>query len=249
VQERSGLSIDENRDIIRPLIRMLNECIKVISNLERDPPITKFAWMDLEGMFDNTTLIEERRDLLRLSKDINQYRKKYWEIEKKIKREFINSMKRRGYLPSYSPEIETLKRALPEELIRGDGRIWRYSYDYYIEKIAQQVGRSKDKAIGSEEIWETLEKKHLVDIQKLFHQTNLLLPRMYGIKAKLSVRAKDKMTPWNKIRVKRIRTKMIERPLKHLIVIKKPIPVEKKKKPKRRILKRQKVKVVRPERQ
>ncbi len=232
--------------VYRPILKTLNSMIRSLSKLERDPPISKIAWMEVRGELRGPN--EMRDELLSMASKVNRYRKDYWDTERRIKQDFLTDLRRSGYLPSSSKEVNSLKRALPEELIRGDGRLWIYSYDQYIGTIAGQVGRKAEDAPKGEEIWNQFEGSYFKRMKKLVERANQVLPEIYRMKAKIRLAIKNPEREWVDLRVKRPRFVVVKRPIRHVMLMRKPIPLERKvRPPRKRIFKRPKMETIGPE--
>lgn len=234
--------------VIRKLLRSINGSIQTIESLERDPPIIPIANLTRSVDLDDREIGPILNRTLKLATDINEYKRDYWKLELLIKQGFIDLLKKRGYLPGRSIEVESLRNELPFSLIKGDGRIWRYSYDHYISKIAEQVGRPVSKAPGSDMIWISMEKKYEKKIADLLKRANNLLPDIYHMRALLKYCLKNPDADIDRLKLKKVRVTPVERPIKKVIVIKRPIPLPKKgKRPKKRVIKKPEVKVIGPE--
>ena len=125
-------SIPSRSRTLRKVLKALNGTERVLTQLERDPPIVELANMQMTGTFQMNDLKDIEAELFHLLSRVNRYRSLYWKAEISMMQSFLRYMKKRKYLPSSSQEIDSLKIALPEALIKGDGRIWTYSFDQYI---------------------------------------------------------------------------------------------------------------------
>jgi hypothetical protein len=238
---------DIRKDLYRPILKVINKTIRSLTNLERDFPLSNIAWLEMNNVFDLHQSNELKRETMRISSKLNDYRRLYWDLQKRITQGFLTYMKRAGYLPSNSPEINSLKNFLPEMLIKGDSRIWIYSYDQYIQKIAIDVGRDPEDAPTGDEAWRYFSSWTSRDIGKLLERANGILPSVYYFRAKLQKAIRDPSLNWDEIKVKRPKVEAVERPIRKFIIIKRPLPVHKKRKrPRKRILKSPKFGVIGP---
>ncbi|MCK5774017.1 MAG: hypothetical protein KAH57_09555 [Thermoplasmata archaeon] len=219
---------DDNlkRKIYRPIIKVLDRSISSLKKLERDMPISKIAWMEVNGNFNDPRLSDFGKDIIDISNRLNIYRRAYWELEGNIKRSFVSYMKKNGYLPANSREFDSLKNSLPKAMIEGDERIWIYSYDHYISKISDAVGRSMDNAPKSSIIWSDISDRYSRKIQNIVGKANDILPDIYVLKAKVSRASRKPEVPWKNINIKKPKVQFIERPIRRFIMLKKPIPIE-----------------------
>ncbi|MFW3146739.1 MAG: hypothetical protein ACMUIE_08015 [Thermoplasmatota archaeon] len=243
------MSLEKSVDsVYRRTLKSINGTIEVLSKLERDPPITVVANMEMNGELALLIDREIGRDILALMGKVNEYRSSYWKLENRIKQGFISLLKKAGYLPSSSPEVVSLKNALPMELIKGDGKLWIFSYDYYIENISSRVGRSREKAPKGKEVWAAMEADYGRSIDELEKQVNELLPLLHITKAKLLRMLKGGQIPWKEIKIKNPKVSLVKRPVKKIIIVKRPIPLPRKpRRPRKKILKRPELRVIGPE--
>jgi hypothetical protein len=240
--------MSERNRIIKKVLKSLNGSIEVLSRLERDVPITSVASMEMNNVFAESGLEEVGRESLRVAKRLNEYKKKYWKLEMLIRQHFIDILKKRGYLPGRSLEVESLAGALPEALIKGDERIWIYSYDHYLPKIAESVGRDSSGAPGGSEIWTALEKRFQKRIDNLVDDANSALPEVFYLKSRLATLIRNKDLELKNVRVRKPRVTRVERPVKKVMIVKRPIPLAGKvKKPRKRVLKKPSFEVIGPE--
>jgi hypothetical protein len=147
-------------------------------------------------------------------------------------------MRKKGYLPSISLEIDSLKNGLPEALIKDDPRIWVFSYDQYIGAISDRVGRRKEKAPTGDQVWTYFEGKYRKNIEDLLVMANNCLPSVYHMKTRIRAWIKEPEKDWSIVHVKRPRITPIERPIRKTVVIKRPLPLPNVKRPRKRILKK-----------
>ena len=217
---------DIKKKVYRPIMKVLNRSISSLRKLERDMPLSTIAWMEVNGYFKDPRLSDFGKDIIEISYRLNSYRRGYWELEGNIKRSFLSYMKKNGYLPANSKVLESLKNSLPNAMIEGDERIWIYSYDHYIKDISDDVGRSMDNAPKSYIIWSDISRRYSKNIYKIVENANNILPDLYLINAKISRASRKPEVPWRKINIKRPKVQFIERPIRRFIILKKPIPIE-----------------------
>ena len=242
-----GLEITRNV-LLRTVLRSLNGTLKTITQLERDPPITELAHIQMQDGFLKLDLSSMEGELFALLSRINQYRSKYWQLEKSIMQSFLRLLKNKKYLPSYSLEVNSLKSALPDAVIKDDERIWVYSFDHYIGVISSRVGRKKEGAPTGTDVFETISGSHSKQIGELEGIANELLPDIHMMKAKVQSFLKDPDKEWDQLQLKRPKVTLIERPIRKLIVVKRPLPLPKKRNiPKKRVLKKPEFMVIGPE--
>lgn len=221
---------DIKRIIYRPIMKVLNQSISSLKKLDRDMPLSTIAWIEVNGYFRDPRLYDFGKYIIEISYYLNRYRKGYWELEGDIKRSFVIHMKKKGYLPANSKELESLKNSLPNAMIKGDERIWIYSYDHYISKISDDVGRNRENAPISSVIWSDLTTRYSKKIESIVFQANDILPDLYLTKAKIYRASRKPGLPWKNIRVKKPKVQFIERPIRRFIILKKPIPIERRRK-------------------
>ncbi|MGA1848944.1 MAG: hypothetical protein ACMUHB_06355 [Thermoplasmatota archaeon] len=233
--------------LLRAILKALNGTISSISNLERDPPIVRMANLQRSGELNDPLLLDMQRDLMMELKKVNDYRSHYWKLENSIKQSFLSYMRKKGYLPSISLEIDSLKNGLPEALIRDDPRIWVFSYDQYIGAIANRVGRKMEHAPKGQYVWDHFEKKYQKSITDLLKVANDCLPGIYHMKTRIRAWIKEQEKEWPMVHVKRPRITPIERPIRKTVVIKRPLPLPKQKMPRKKVLKKPEFHEIGPE--
>ncbi|OYT45743.1 hypothetical protein B6U90_02585 [Thermoplasmatales archaeon ex4484_6] len=234
-------------ELLRRVVRSLNGSIKVLSDLSRDPPIVEIANLERKGAFETNGLRSLGREVLAVASRMNEYRRRYWKMELLIKQAFMDMMRKRGFLPGTSREIESLKNALPGSLIKGDDRIWVYSFDHYLPDIAQGVGRPVTEAPSGKEVWDELEGRFLSRIENLIEMANSIMPDAYFLKNRIRAMIGKPNVGMDDINMKRPKIERITRPVRKVIVIKRPIPLPKKvRRPRKRVLKRLDHEVVGP---
>lgn len=240
--------MSDRKTILRKITKTINGSIDTLSNIERDPPIVTIANLERDGSLKIEGLEDVRKESLRIATVLNEYRRSYWKMELLIKQHFLDIMKKRGYLPGRSLEVESLKGALPEALIKGDDRIWVYSFDHYGKKISSQVGRSVEGMPKGNEMWKMLEGRFGSRIEALIKKANGILPDLFYLKARIRPMISDDNISLDNVKVKRPKVTKVERPIKKVIVVRRPIPIPKKvKKPRKRILKRPEMETIGPE--
>ena len=234
--------------VLRTLLRSMNGSISALESLDRDPPIIPVANLTRTVDLDEPGIGPIMKKTLKLATVLNDYKRDYWKLELLIKQGFIDMLKKKGYLPGRSIEVESLRNELPFALIKGDGRIWRYSYDYYIPKIAEQVGRNPSDAPVSRKIWNMMEEKYIGKIERLIDKVNEILPDLYHHRSLLKYCLKDPKADMEDLKLKKIKVTKVERPIKKVLVIKRPIPLPKQgKKPKKRVLKKPDIQIIGPD--
>lgn len=243
------MGMDMTRTVLlRTVLRSLNGTLKIIIQLERDPPIIELAHIQMQNGFSRLDLSSMEKELFRLLSSINLYRSRYWNLERSIMQSFLRLLKNKKYLPSSSPEVDSLKAALPDAVIKDDDRIWIYSFDHYIVPISSKVGRKVENAPSGTEIFQTISKAQAKQVLELEKIGNELLPEIHLMKAKVQSMLKDPDREWDQLNVKRPKVTLIERPIRKVIVVKRPLPLPKQQKiPKKRILKRPEFQVIGPE--
>jgi hypothetical protein len=235
-------------DLLRTVLRSLNGTIKTITQLDRDPPIVKIANIQMQNGFKVEGFVDLEKELFILLNRVNKYRSKYWKIQGSITQSFLRLLKEKKYLPSYSLEVESLKNALPESIIKGDERIWVYSFDHYIKIISEKVGRDKKEAPSGDLVYTTISKKINREILELERTANDLLPDLHMLKGKVHSLLKDPGKTWGSINMKKPRVELVKRPIRKAIVVKRPLPIPKKgKMPRKKVLKKLDVQVIGPE--
>jgi len=233
---------------IRILLKSINGSIQTLTELDRDPPIIDIAYVTRTiDPADDPAGTEVKR-VLSLATKLNDYKREYWKLELLIKQGFIDRLKKTSYLPGRSIEVESLRNELPNSLIKGDDRIWKFSYDHYLPRIAGLVGRKVEKAPGSNEIWDGLERSYKKKIDGLISRANDLLPELFHMRSLLKHSLKNPEFNIETSKLKKVKVTRIERPIKKVLVIKRPIPLPKKgKTPKKRVLRKPEVKVIGPD--
>jgi len=200
------------KDIRRSKRVLIKELGKVTGHLRRmdaGVDMNRIAWMRIKGdldMIEDPACISEMMDLL---KKVNDHKRSRWRLEESIKQHFLHVMKRSGFLPSSSPEIDTLKINLPDALIRGRGDIWTYSYCHYINEIAGKVGKSVASAPSAEALLNEFGSKYGKEIQKLREDARTLVNELTSFRKRLKDYVGGKDT-WGSIRSVENREKDLE---------------------------------------
>lgn len=235
-------------NLLRTVLRSLNGTLKTITQLERDPPIIELAHIQVQNGFIDSNLVSMEKELFSLLSNINLYRSRYWKLERSIMQSFLRLLKNKKYLPSSSPEVDSLKAALPDAVIKDDERIWVYSFDHYIIPISSRVGRKPENAPTGKETFDTISSAHSKQISEMEKIANELLPEIHIMKAKVQSMLKYPEKEWDHLHVKRPKVAFIERPIRKVIVMKRPLPLPKKSRaPKKRILKKPEFQTIGPE--
>jgi hypothetical protein len=246
-----GLLMDlgmSRTDLLRTVLRSLNGTLKTLTQLERDPPIIELAHIQMQNGFMDSNLGSMEKELFGLLSMINLYRSKYWQLERSIKQSFLKILKDKKFLPSYSLEVDSLKNALPDAVIKDDERIWIYSFDHYIVPISSRVGRKPKDAPTGMEIFKVISKAHSKQSLEIEGIANELLPEIHLMKAKVQSMIKDPNKEWKELHIKRPKVALVKRPIRKIIVVKRPLPLPKKGRiPKKRILKKPDFQVIGPE--
>jgi hypothetical protein len=240
--------VHDKRAVLKRTMRALNGTVETLSMLERDPPLVKLAELERIGAYDITGLREAGNDILHLASSVNDYRRRYWQLENNIKQSFISTMRSKGYLPASSREVDSLKGSMPEALIKGDDRVWKYSYDRYIVTISEQVGRDGSDAPTSEEVWDLIERKWAPRIDDLVRKVNVLIPQILSLRSRLRSLLRSPDRAWKEVRVKDPKVTQVRRPIRPIMVMRRPIPVQKPpRRPRKRLVGGPKRQVIGPE--
>ncbi|MGA1866383.1 MAG: hypothetical protein ACMUFK_02815 [Thermoplasmatota archaeon] len=241
--------IPDRTRTLRMVLRSLNGTVRVLTSLDRDPPIVEMAHLQMTGIFGKNGLKDLEAELMQLLSHVNEYRSAYWKLERSIMQAFLSYMRRKRYLPSSSLEINSLKRGLPEAMIKGDSRIWIYSYDQYIKTISGMVGKKPELAPEGSEVFRDLDRVYSRDIKRIVGIINELLPEILMLISKVRSYIRSPDREWMDIRVKRPKVKLVSRPVRKTVLIKRLLPLPKTVKlPRRRVLKRPEHRIVGPER-
>ncbi|MBN1389934.1 MAG: hypothetical protein JXA22_04760 [Candidatus Thermoplasmatota archaeon] len=216
----------EREKVLRDVLSDLNRTISVIRKLERDPPITEIAHLQMMGVFKKIGLSGMEVELFKVLSGVNDYRSRYWRLERSIMQAFLSYMGRKRFLPSNSPEINTLKAGLPRSLITGDDQIWTYSYDQYITKISELVGKRSDLAPKGKEAYDDIYRKFSRDIDQLISLANELVPSLglFCSRIRSYIRSPDQ--EWYGIKGRKPRVKLVQRSIHKLHLIKRPLPIQ-----------------------
>jgi hypothetical protein len=157
-------------------------------------------------------------------------------------------MRSRGYLPAFSREVDSLKGSIPEALIKGDDRVWKYTYDRYIVIISEQVGRDMAGAPTSKEVWDLMERKWASRIDVLLAKVNTLIPQILTLRSMLRSFLHGPDRPWKDVRVRGPKVTPVKRPIRPIMVMKRPIPDQRPpRRPRKRLLGGPKRQVIGPE--
>ncbi len=238
----------ERKKVLRKVLRSLNGSLDVISKLERDVPITIIASMEMNNMFRDCGIEDVGIETLRVAEKLNNYKRNFWKLEISIKEFFVGILGKEGYLPGRSIEVESLANVLPGYMIKGDERIWIYSYDHYISKIAESVGRDPKGAPSGQVVWDRILKRFDKRTKDLVDEANSILPEIFYLKARLTALIGKDDARLNEIRVRKPKVSLIERPIRKVMIVKRPIPIQMNvKKPKKRVLRKPKFEVIGPE--
>ena len=225
----------------------MNGSLDVISKLERDVPITIIASMEMNNVFRDVGIEDVGIETLRVAVRLNNYKRDYWKLEISIREFFIATLSKEGYLPGRSIEVESLANVLPESMIKGDERIWIYSYDHYITKIAERVGRDPGGAPTGQNVWGRISKRFDRRIKDLVNEANSILPEVFYLKARLTALIGKDDVRLDEIRVRKPKITLIERPIRKVMIVKRPIPIHTTvKRPKKRVLRKPKFEVIGP---
>ena len=228
----------------KKLLTILRKTENKVRTFDRDFPLTHIAWMVLNGELAAIEDPEFHKDLMALSRKANDYRRRYWKIEEAIKQDFIHRMSKLRFSPSYSPEIDTLKSNLPNAVMKDDGRLWTYSFDYYIGEIAKKVGRNKEEAPSGSSEFSHYSNRFSRDVKTLRNDALDLLRYIATFSSKLD-NFISTGTRWTALgNVQTISPKIGMK--KQMIILKRPFPLPKKSKPKKRLFRRMKRETVGP---
>lgn len=245
---KKEISGDIKKDVYRPVLKVINRTQDALSNLDRDFSISEIAWMDVGGLFEQYQLSDFRSDIMKIMDKLNRYRRIYWKLQQRLSQGFLSYMKKAGYLPSSSPEINSLKTNLSDMMIKGDGTVWIYSYDYYIRKISDMVGRSPDGAPSGRVTWDHFDKWSRRDVDRIVKSANEIMPAIHRFKARIQMAIRHPERKWSDLHVKTPKVNMVSRPIRKLVIVKKPLPLDKNvKPPRKRILKKPKWEIIGPE--
>lgn len=238
----------ERKKVLRKVLKSLNGSLDVISKLERDVPITIIASMEMNNVFRDVGIEDVGIETLRVAGKLNNYKRNYWKLEISIKEYFMGILGKEGYLPGRSIEVESLANVLPGSMIKGDERIWIYSYDHYISKIAERVGRDPRGAPTGRDIWDRILRRFDKRIKELVNEANSIIPDVFYLKARLTALIGKDDARFNDIKVRKPKVTLIERPIRKVMIVKRPIPIQSTfKKPKKRVLRKPKFEVIGPE--
>jgi len=132
----------DREEVYKPLHRHLRDIHKGVRARERDIPMGRIARMQVSGLFTPDhlkPLYEDVRRVLVLSKD---YVEHFWNLQKKIRREFVSQMERDGIHTTTTKEFVSLQNSAPDAVIGEDGKTWAMSYDTYIPRMRETARKT-----------------------------------------------------------------------------------------------------------
>jgi hypothetical protein len=237
--------LSESQRSKKKVLRILLHTSRKVRTLDRDFPITQIAWMSLNGELSSIGDPSFQRDLMSTSRKANEYRRRYWRLEEAIKQDFVHRMSKMKFSPSFSPEIETLRNNLPGSVLKEDGRLWTYSYDYYIKEIANKVGRDPSQAPAGDEEFRYYSDRFRRERTALHAEALSLLNELSAFIASLKDCIRND-SAWTGIVARKVPVGRIEG-RKPLIILKRPFPLPKVKRPRKGIFRRLKRQTIGPE--
>ncbi len=228
------------KKVLRALIRTSDK----VRTLDRDFPITQIAWMSFNGELGSIGDITFQKDLMALSKKVNEYKRRYWRLEEAIKQDFLHRMSKLRFSPSFSPELETLRTNLPASVLKDDGRLWIYSFDYYIQEIAKKVGRDPADAPTGEQEYLQYSRRFIREKESLHKEALDLLGSLNAFIAALKIFISSG-TGWKGVERQDSQPDRIQNK-RPLILIRRPFPLPRTKRPRKGIFRRLKRQTIGP---
>ena len=155
-------------NIYKPLLKILPDIIKTLKEKDIWIPLSPLARLEIQGKMD-----EERHDLVRAQvihflKRANRYKKVYFRLMEKSRRNFDQVMKRHGLYQPQMKEYRALSVNLPMAILFTKGKkAWIYSYNEYIPEISYRSDKKKLKPATGEQLHSLMTEKVAKDLDEI----------------------------------------------------------------------------------
>ena len=179
----------DKTNIYRPLLKTLPDIIKGLKEKDIWLPLSPLARMEIQGKMD-----EPRHDLVRAQvihflKRANRYKKVYYRLMEKSRRNFDKTMKRHGVYQPQMKEYRALSVNLPMAIIFRKGKkAWIYSFDEYLPEISYRSDKKKAKSISGAEFHEKIGAAVAKDLDEMekFRKISLKFAKVLRADVKLA---------------------------------------------------------------
>jgi len=124
------------KEIYIPLKKILETVIKRLKEFDIHVPLGHIGRMDLDGRFQDESLVHLRKYIYDYLKMTNKFKSVYFNYMKKTKVAFDSEMAKDGSFAPGFKQYDSLKNQLSDSLLKTDGKVWIMSYDQYLPTIS-----------------------------------------------------------------------------------------------------------------
>ena len=160
----------KKKEIYIPLKKILETVIKRLKEFDIHVPIGYVGRMDLNGRFQDESLVYLRKYIYEYLKLTNKFKSAYFNYMKKTKVVFDSEMTKDGSFAPGFKQYDSLKNQLSESLLKTDGKAWIMSYDQYLPTIREHSNKRSKHPRAGKVIYKNLNSrfdKQLKEIKKL----------------------------------------------------------------------------------
>jgi len=158
------------KEIYIPLKKILETVIKRLKEFDIHVPLGHIGRMDLNGRFQDESLVHLRKYIYDYLKLTNKFKSSYFNYMKKTKVAFDSEMAKDGSFAPGFKQYDSLKNQLSDSLLKTDGKVWIMSYDQYLPTIREHSNKRSKHPRAGKEIYKNLNSrfdKQLKEINKL----------------------------------------------------------------------------------
>ncbi|RLF73550.1 MAG: hypothetical protein DRN55_03180 [Thermoplasmata archaeon] len=185
------------RKSLKRVLKHLRDVLKKIKEMDRHLNLSRIAWMEMRGELSHPQLQPFKEELFKFLKRAADFEKRYFLLERNIRRGFDRYMKSKGLSRVSTPEYKSLKNAIAEAVITRDGRVWAYSFDTYLPVLSSY---SPPPGLDGKRAFEEISSSFAEEVDSLYGEAGELLKWGRTILKRARAWQKEGLkSPWEKV--------------------------------------------------
>lgn len=186
------------KEIYIPLKKILETTIKRLKEFDIHVPIGHIGRMDLNGRFQDESLVHLRKYIYGYLKMTNKFKSVYFNYMKKTKVAFDSEMTKDGSFAPGFKQYDSLKNQLSDSLLRTDGKAWIMSYDQYLPTIREHSNKRKHPRAGKE-MYKNLNSRFNKQLKEINKLQNIALRKSRAFYKNLGLAMKNPKFDWQEL--------------------------------------------------
>ena len=168
---------NKKKEIYLPLKKIIELIIKRVEALDIHVPLSYIARMELDGKFNDESLVKLKKNIYNYLRTANEYRKIYFEFQKKAQKIFDREMGKDGSFAPGIKQYDSLRIQISEALLKTNGKVWITSYDQYLPTIREHADKRKKTPNSGEKMFKGLKSIFAFELKEIKRLQNLTLKK------------------------------------------------------------------------